>query len=67
MRIGTDLCHIPRMRNLLTEDATKKRNPYQAFLTKFLTFPERAYFRRRFGHDTSLHSNPNAAAQFLAG
>ncbi|KAJ4987878.1 hypothetical protein SVAN01_06608 [Stagonosporopsis vannaccii] len=67
MRIGTDLCNIPRIRKLLTDDGTKKRNPHEAFLSKLLTYPERAYFRKRFGDDNTTHFNLNAAAQFLAG
>lgn len=67
LRVGTDLCNIPRIRKLITDTGDKRRNPYQALLSKLLTHPERAYFRKRFGNDKSMHFNLNAAAQFLAG
>ncbi|KAJ4359127.1 hypothetical protein N0V95_002451 [Ascochyta clinopodiicola] len=68
LRVGTDLCSVPRIRSLLTQKPYTNKGPaLKAFLSKILTHPERAYFRGRFGDDESVFRNTDNVARFLAG
>ncbi|KAF2995076.1 hypothetical protein E8E13_002848 [Curvularia kusanoi] len=68
LRIGTDICHIPRMRKLITgKDNGDKGRLINALLRRILTHPERVYFRNRFGSNEAIYADINPAAKFLAG
>jgi holo-[acyl-carrier protein] synthase len=69
--VGTDLCHIPRVRALLEKNIGKKAKdnarPLSQFLSRLLTWPERQYFWGRFKDSESAYANIDKVAQFLAG
>jgi holo-[acyl-carrier protein] synthase len=69
--VGTDLCHIPRIRALLEKNigntAKDDVKPLSQFLSKLLTWPERQYFWARFTDSESAYANMDKVAQFLAG
>jgi phosphopantetheinyl transferase (holo-ACP synthase) len=68
LRVGTDLCSVPRLRSLITKAQNgNKGPPLNAFLHKILTHPERSYFRERFGNNEAVFRNVDNVAQFLAG
>lgn len=67
LRVGIDICHIPRIHSLLTRKADKI-HPLNQFLTRVLTWPERQYFWDRFGdRDKIYEQNLGPVARFLAG
>jgi holo-[acyl-carrier protein] synthase len=69
LKVGTDICYIPRIKSLLSKNAGTEREtqPLSQFLTKVLTWPERQYFFDRFGTIDSAYSNINGTSQYLAG
>lgn len=68
LRVGTDLCNVPRIRSMVTQKTNGNKGPtLYAFLNKILTHPERSYFRERFGTDEAIFRNVDNVARFLAG
>ncbi|RMZ66158.1 holo-acyl-carrier- synthase [Pyrenophora seminiperda CCB06] len=67
LRVGTDICSIPRIRKAITRlNSTETQRPLRRLLAKLLTEHERQYFWNRFGSDAPL-SNVDAVSKFLAG
>ncbi|KAF2650397.1 hypothetical protein K491DRAFT_608859 [Lophiostoma macrostomum CBS 122681] len=70
LRVGTDICHIPRIRAILTArigDTEKKTRPLAQFLSKVLTWPERDYFWHRFDSPTKAYEDLDRVSRYLAG
>ncbi|KAF2714170.1 hypothetical protein K504DRAFT_473288 [Pleomassaria siparia CBS 279.74] len=70
LRVGTDLCHISRIRALLQKNIgqqTRQTKTLSRFLSKLLTWPERQYFWERFEDHDYVCSNIDTVAQYLAG
>jgi holo-[acyl-carrier protein] synthase len=65
LRIGIDVCNVPRIRNAISRSGAINLPILNLFLRRVLTSPERAYFWNRFG--TEAHTKPDAVSQFLAG
>ncbi|KAF1925262.1 uncharacterized protein M421DRAFT_424065 [Didymella exigua CBS 183.55] len=67
-RIGTDLCHVKRIAQIIkAKENGNAGRPLEQFLSKILTHPERAYFRRRFGSNQAVSRNLQNVSHFLAG
>lgn len=69
LRIGTDICYLPRIRNLFkTSSHGNSVGLFERFLKRILTHPERVHFRHRFGTNQDiLSSDIGPVAKFLAG
>jgi phosphopantetheinyl transferase (holo-ACP synthase) len=69
LRIGTDICYVPRIKNLFKPTSHGKSGGlFEGFLRRILTHPERVYFRHRFGtNEDILSSDIHPVAKFLAG
>jgi len=71
LHVGTDLCHIPRIRAVLERKVSRKggeaTKPLSQFLSRLLTWPERQYFWSRFKDDEFAYENLDSVAQYLAG
>jgi holo-[acyl-carrier protein] synthase len=68
LRIGTDLCRVERIAQIIkARDTADPGQPLRRFLSKILTYPERAYFRQRFGNNDAVFHNLQNASTFLAG
>ncbi|KAF9693962.1 hypothetical protein EKO04_007982 [Ascochyta lentis] len=68
LRVGIDLCNVPRIKALITKKLNgNKGSLLHAFLSKILTHPERSYFRERFGNNESVFRNADNVAHYLAG
>ena len=69
LRIGTDVCYLPRIRNFFRIDSHGKNGGhFEGFLKRILTHPERVHFRHRFGTNQEIISSDiTPVAKFLAG
>ena len=69
LRIGTDICYLPRIRNFFRIDShSKNGGSFEGFLKRILTHPERVHFRHRFGtNQKMISSDITPVAKFLAG
>lgn len=67
LRVGTDICSIARLHQILTPKPKSEVLPLQRFLPKLLTWPERQYFWGRFKSPDYAYQNLSSVTQFLAG
>lgn len=71
LKVGTDFCHIPRIRKILTKNignGAAETQPLLNFLVKVLTWPERQYFWDRFkGDEEVAYRNLDKVSTYLAG
>ncbi|KAH7121174.1 hypothetical protein B0J11DRAFT_508199 [Dendryphion nanum] len=71
LRVGTDICSISRVRELLTGKNRKTNSDPTAllaqFLTKVFTWPERQAFEDRFDSYAKACKHPDQVSAFLAG
>ncbi|KAF3041781.1 hypothetical protein E8E11_000288 [Didymella keratinophila] len=68
LRIGTDICRVERIAQIIkARDTTDPGQPLRRFLNRILTYPERVYFRQRFGNNDAIFRNLQNASAFLAG
>lgn len=68
LRIGTDICRVERIAQIIkARDGDDPGRPLRRFLSRILTYPERAYFRQRFGNNDAVFRNLQNASTFLAG
>lgn len=69
LRIGTDICYLPRIRNFFRNDSHGKNGgSFEGLLKRILTHPERVHFRHRFGtNEKIMSSDITPVAKFLAG
>jgi holo-[acyl-carrier protein] synthase len=68
LRVGTDLCHAKRIAQIIkAKESGNTDRPLEQFLSKVLTYPERAYFRQRFGSNDAVFRNLQNVSHFLAG
>ncbi|EUC36152.1 hypothetical protein COCCADRAFT_88989 [Bipolaris zeicola 26-R-13] len=67
-RVGTDICSISRIRNVITRrnDGDPLR-PLHQFLKRVLTSHEQQYFWQRFASADDILTKTDAVATFLAG
>ncbi|KAL6710897.1 hypothetical protein ACN47E_006772 [Coniothyrium glycines] len=67
-RVGTDICHIPRIRSLITRGKSDDSSQMlDRFLKRVLTGPERDYFHARFETGVKKTLQYDTIARFLAG
>lgn len=70
LRLGIDICYIPRIKAILTRNVEKGAKDAQSlsrFLSKVLTWPERQYFWDRFKDTEAAYRDINNVSQYLAG
>ncbi|KAF2275671.1 uncharacterized protein EI97DRAFT_69223 [Westerdykella ornata] len=69
LRIGTDICHIPRIRALISKKVPGDNDaqPLDRFLSHILTWPERQHFINRFGRVGKALDDADNVAKYLAG
>ncbi|RMZ73406.1 Holo-[acyl carrier ] synthase [Pyrenophora seminiperda CCB06] len=66
-RVGTDICHVPRIREAITrQNKASPQRPLRQFLKTLLTEHEQQYFWKRFGSEAPF-TNVDGVSQFLAG
>ncbi|CAO2652780.1 Nn.00g021910.m01.CDS01 [Neocucurbitaria sp. VM-36] len=68
LRVGIDICNVSRLRAIITRTSDDKPSrSLSQFIIRILTYPERVYFRNRFGPPEEALNKVDAVAQFLAG
>jgi holo-[acyl-carrier protein] synthase len=70
LKLGTDICHIPRVKSILTRNVKKGEKgttQLSSFLSRVLTWPERQYFWDRFRDQETAYKDIDKVSQYLAG
>lgn len=62
LRVGTDICNVSRIRQLLAKQAYQ-----QKLFKRIFTEPERTYLWHRFGPQHEVFGNLDVVSEYVAG